>query len=173
MYKTKSGFTIVELLIVIVVIAILAAISIVAYSGIQERSRASAIASDIKQLDKAFRMFLVAEGRSTWWVDTEFTGGGNPQISAVVEGTNLKDYFQKFSSATTTSTTGVIYDNDGDTYTGCSATATGGVNIYLYGVSESLAQKIDDTIDDGSLGCGKVTHSDSTLRYNLSRSQAV
>ena len=34
----KSGFTIVELLIVVVVIAILAAISIVAYAGIQNRA---------------------------------------------------------------------------------------------------------------------------------------
>jgi type IV pilus assembly protein PilA len=38
----QSGFTIVELLIVIVVIAILAAISIVAYNGIQNRGKASA-----------------------------------------------------------------------------------------------------------------------------------
>jgi prepilin-type N-terminal cleavage/methylation domain-containing protein len=35
MKRTMSGFTIVELLIVIVVIAILAAISVVAYTGIQ------------------------------------------------------------------------------------------------------------------------------------------
>lgn len=41
--QTKSrGFTIVELLIVIVVIAILAAITIVAYNGIQNRAKASA-----------------------------------------------------------------------------------------------------------------------------------
>lgn len=38
----RSGFTIVELLIVIVVIAILAAISIVAYTGIQQRARTAA-----------------------------------------------------------------------------------------------------------------------------------
>lgn len=38
MTKSRSGFTIVELLIVIVVIAILAAISVVAYNGIQTRT---------------------------------------------------------------------------------------------------------------------------------------
>ena len=51
--KTKqSGFTIVELLIVIVVIAILAAITIVAYNGIQNRSKASASVSAANTLVK-------------------------------------------------------------------------------------------------------------------------
>lgn len=41
----SKGFTIVELLIVIVVIAILAAITIVAYNGIQQRAKTSAAQS--------------------------------------------------------------------------------------------------------------------------------
>ncbi len=45
-YKSR-GFTIVELLIVIVVIAILAAITIVAYTGIQDRAKASALQSEV------------------------------------------------------------------------------------------------------------------------------
>lgn len=44
----QSGFTIVELLIVIVVIGILAAITIVAYNGIQKRATGSALQSDLK-----------------------------------------------------------------------------------------------------------------------------
>ncbi|MFZ1250683.1 MAG: LamG-like jellyroll fold domain-containing protein [Candidatus Microsaccharimonas sp.] len=42
-----TGFTIVELLIVIVVIAILAAITIVAFNGVQNRAKVSALQSDI------------------------------------------------------------------------------------------------------------------------------
>jgi general secretion pathway protein G len=46
--KTKQpGFTIVELLIVIVVIGILAAITIVAYNGVQNRARDTAAVSDL------------------------------------------------------------------------------------------------------------------------------
>lgn len=47
------GFTIVELLIVIIVIAILAAITIVAYNGIQERARVARANSDLQTLAKA------------------------------------------------------------------------------------------------------------------------
>ena len=50
-YK-QAGFTIVELLIVIVVIGILAAISIVAYNGIQNRARVAAQVSVLSQAAK-------------------------------------------------------------------------------------------------------------------------
>lgn len=55
--RNEKGFTIVELLIVIVVIAILAAISIVAYNGIQRSARDSIRTADIKQLQKAIEMY--------------------------------------------------------------------------------------------------------------------
>lgn len=46
--RRTRGFTIVELLIVIVVISILAAISITAYSGIQNRANDTAVKSDLR-----------------------------------------------------------------------------------------------------------------------------
>jgi prepilin-type N-terminal cleavage/methylation domain-containing protein len=52
MRRRQQGFTIVELLIVIVVIAILAAITIVAYNGIQNRARLSAASQALSQGQK-------------------------------------------------------------------------------------------------------------------------
>ena len=62
MFK-KNGFTIVELLIVIVVIGILAAISIVAYNGIQSRARQSIIESDLNAIAKKLAMFEIDHSR--------------------------------------------------------------------------------------------------------------
>ena len=60
--QTRSGFTIVELLIVIVIIAILAAITIVAYNGIQDRARSSAAASSSSQAAKKIKVWQVDNG---------------------------------------------------------------------------------------------------------------
>lgn len=57
--QNQKGFTIVELLIVIVVIAILAAISIVAYTGVQSRSRASAAKSLASNIAKKAEIYNI------------------------------------------------------------------------------------------------------------------
>jgi len=62
LYKKNVGFTIVELLIVIVVIAILAAISIVAYNGIQQRARDTQRSSDISGIVKGLELYYIDKG---------------------------------------------------------------------------------------------------------------
>jgi prepilin-type N-terminal cleavage/methylation domain-containing protein len=58
----KSGFTIVELLIVIVVIAILAAITVVAYNGIQQRAHNVALQSTLVQIKKRLDLHMADNG---------------------------------------------------------------------------------------------------------------
>ncbi len=55
--RFHGGFTIVELLIVIVVIGILAAITIVAYNGVQSRARESSLRSDLTNIAKQLEMY--------------------------------------------------------------------------------------------------------------------
>lgn len=58
-WAKQKGFTIVELLIVIVVIAVLAAVTIVAYNGIQEKSRNTQVVSATASFVKAIRTYYV------------------------------------------------------------------------------------------------------------------
>lgn len=94
MHNKHKGFTIVELLIVIVVIAILAAISIVAYNGIQERARYSSMQSDIASIDKAIQLFYVDKG----YYPYTGTAGGNTTAGSTgamnIPGL-IPDYIQK------------------------------------------------------------------------------
>lgn len=73
-FKNK-GFTIVELLIVIVIIAILAAVAIVAYSGIQERARNTKILADIKQVHKLIEAYNAEHGEYPKTTSTVISGG--------------------------------------------------------------------------------------------------
>lgn len=57
--KTSMAFTIVELLIVIVVIAILAAIMIVAYNGIQKSAGRASVRSDVANITRQLEIFMV------------------------------------------------------------------------------------------------------------------
>jgi len=58
----RRGFTIVELLIVIVVIGILAAITIVAYNGIQNRANDSVVQQDLSTDARQFELYRTDSG---------------------------------------------------------------------------------------------------------------
>jgi len=93
----RAGFTIVELLIVIVVIAILAAIVIVAYNGIQGRARDSSRVQDMKTIVKALEIYKTnngsypaansTAGAAGWEVSTTGSAPTN-FLSALVSSTN-------------------------------------------------------------------------------------
>lgn len=81
--KSRSGFTLVELLIVIVVIAILAAISVVAYNGIQDRANDTRMRAGVAQIEKAIMMWHTETGQQP-------VGGWSSSV-AIGSGTNCSN----------------------------------------------------------------------------------
>ena len=172
MFSTSRGFTIVELLIVIVVIAILAAISIVAYTGIQERARVSNVVGDLRATEKALNLYKASTGASEWWLEGDATlrAGGSTNLSSIIaNNTELRGFLQ---AAPTTqgfeATSQWQYDHDNDAYGGC-AHSSGGVNLYLGETvaNASFAQKVDEAIDDGNLACGKFRRQTAVMNAYL------
>lgn len=71
----QRGFTIVELLIAIVVIAVLATLPVAAYSGMQQRGRDTQRVSDMKAIVKGLEMYKTLNGSYPASNTTNVIGG--------------------------------------------------------------------------------------------------
>jgi prepilin-type N-terminal cleavage/methylation domain-containing protein len=126
--KTKqTGFTIVELLIVIVVIGILAAITIVAYNGIQTRARIAALGTDLSGANKLLAFHYADVGS---YPATLAETNNNQGIKAS-SGTTYQ-YTTTGSTYCLTATNGTLSYKVSDTATtpaqgGCAGHGVGGV----------------------------------------------
>lgn len=100
-WAKQKGFTIVELLIVIVLIGILAAITIVAYNGIQQRGRNAQTIAAVNSYKKGFMLYVAANGsypaaNGRFCLGQSTCNGGNMASNATLDaglrtvmGTNL------------------------------------------------------------------------------------
>lgn len=120
---SKSGFTIVELLIVVVVIAILAAISMVAYTGIQNRARAAEVSSALVQAKKQLDLYKIDNG--------SYPTTGNLAVAGVPDSGGILQYTSDGSSFCITATSGNISykasNTDNPAPGGCAGHGQGGM----------------------------------------------
>ena len=81
----ENGFTIVELLIVIVVIGILAAITIVAYNGVQSRARTTTAQANAQEVQNKAEVYAADTGNGVYPDLTQIDGAtGTAQMSPAV-----------------------------------------------------------------------------------------
>lgn len=81
--ENKQGFTIVELLIVIVVIAILAAITIVAYNGVTARAKTSKAQTDASSILKKLELYRNESSTGSYPLDTNQNWYNQSDLSGV------------------------------------------------------------------------------------------
>ncbi|MFZ1301076.1 MAG: prepilin-type N-terminal cleavage/methylation domain-containing protein [Candidatus Microsaccharimonas sp.] len=103
--QTRAGFTIVELLIVVVVIAILATISIVAYNGVTSRAKISSINSALVQSGKKVSSHYVSNNDTfpTLLSDVGITNSSDTSYQYAVNNVSpIKNYCITATSDATT-----------------------------------------------------------------------
>lgn len=114
-YKRQEGFTIVELLIVIVVIGILAALVITTFTGIQQRARNTERETDIKAIHGQVEAYFAQNGSYPTLANL------NDQSSGGFLDTNMKGLDEQ-----------ALYDPRGDKTDTTPLAAAAAANVYSY-----------------------------------------
>jgi len=132
------GFTLVEIMIVVVIIGLLAALAIPAYMRVQRRTQNSTVANDIRVFAQAFDTYATQNG------------GWPPNVGPGVIPAGMNGDFKNDVWKATTPIGGQW--NWDDALSGFNFTA--GISITNFTCSDAQLLEIDTLIDDGNLSTG-------------------
>lgn len=131
--RRQTAFTLVEIMVVVVIIGLLAAIAIPAINRVKERSLASRMINDLRQIEAAFQRYALENG------------GWPPPGAPGVEPAGMDGYLPNCYTQTTA--------------VGGNFSWSGSPNNRIYLIStpaaaQPIMQRVDELIDDGNLATG-------------------
>jgi len=101
--RSKKGFTLVEIMIVVVIIALLAAMALPAFQKVRQNSRASAMKNDARQLASAAQQYFLENNTTS--VNIAYTSS-----TGAITG-NLQAYVKQIGTGYTTCPTAITADS--------------------------------------------------------------
>lgn len=147
--KKNSGFTLVEIMIVVGIIGILAVMAYPAFLKVKTHSQASRIASDFRVFSGLFEAYTLDTG----------TYPADSAPGAIPSG--MEDYI-KSDPWTVDSPIGGKYDW---IFNGISGSPVAAIAITGYTAGDEPVLKLDEILDDGSLGTGIIQKSGGSVIY--------
>ncbi|HET7535800.1 MAG TPA: prepilin-type N-terminal cleavage/methylation domain-containing protein [Candidatus Didemnitutus sp.] len=144
--RRARGFTLVEIMVVVVIIGLLAAIAIPAFQRVREKARLTRVANDLRVFAQAFDTYVMEQG--SWPADV------SPGVIPAELVGRLPITF------TQPTPLGGQYEWDNE---------PGLKSITLYNLNASVAMvtKLDKMIDDGNPNTGNFQYNGSEWHYLL------
>ena len=128
--KSRGGFTLVEIMIVVAIIALLAAIAVPGFLRSRKRSQATAILNDARIIDGAIDQYAIEN---------------NMKGDTTIDATKLKGFFKPASRMYSQAGAGAFTDILGGSYT--TTTFDKGVRV-----DTATVKSFDDVIDSATRG---------------------
>ena len=148
--KQKSeGFTLVEIMIVVLIIGILAAMSYPAFMKVKTHSQASRLANDFRTFSGLFVTYSMDNGTYP------------PDAGAGTMPDGMADYIKSDNWVTQTPIGG-NYDWD---FNGYSGTPVATIAITGFTAGMDPVEKLDEIMDDGNLGTGIIQSSSGRVVF--------
>lgn len=127
----RRGFTLLEIMVVVILIGVLLAMAIPGFTAVRERSRVSAFLNDFRAVKEAINRYNLEEGTYPTGPTGEFAEYIHPDIF------------------TNNTVIGGNWEVDDTAYTFA-------IGVDQYQVDDDVIQQIDAAVDDGNLATGNM-----------------
>ena len=147
----RAGFTLVEIMIVVLTIALLSALALPAFRRARTQTQLTAIANDLKQFSAAFDLYAMERGR--------YPPDSHLPMPYHLPNTEMEEYLTPEKWAEETAVGGYYNWEGPDSY------PYAGIAIFGSTANLSTMQMLDKILDDGNLSTGLFRKIAANSRY--------